>query len=478
MNSIRRLASALCLALCFSSYSNAQDYTTDNLVNETWYGTVTNTTVSGGDGSHTQSSGPVPIYNPDTNTIIWSYGQYSVLNIIGINAALSAAGTGIRISGYNYSWEYYNQDFNRGTLSAVTQLYSSDGTILEQYSYSLAQTTEGWTLYSGTQKYNNEYDLASLGNFALYFVGRDDRFWAGYYGPMVRNPSISFNYTVGAAQPEPESCYSILCPGNNPTQAEPTMISETVSPEPVFVETLTSSPTSTQESVADSSSSESSGGSRISLSTILSIVGNEQARISNVERSTVESSVEQSASQANQAMQEAESIAENSQSDSVSVSVSIQQEQAGGTGLNFLSSTSQLFSASPLGSNSRSDSQTEALQTEETKNESVSVSGFSAVDLLKEETNVSIDESTNEQKPQTVRRDVPNNELAGGVTLAALSTQPRGFEVYSLTMPDGQFYAPREIYRNQNVIDNPSGRRLFGGSDRIHQEMVNEQYKR
>lgn len=483
MNSTKRLASALCLALCFSSYSNAQDYTSDNLVTGTWQGTVTNTTVTGGDGSHTQSSGPVPIYNPNTNTITWSYGQYSVLNVIGINAALSEAGTGIRISGYNYSWEYYNQDFNRGTLSAITQQYSSSGALLEQYSYSLPQTTGGWTQYSGTQTYNNQYELTSLGNFALYFSGRDDRFWAGYYGPMVRNPSISFNYTVGAQQPEPESCYSILCPGNNTTYTEPTIITETVSPEPVFVETQTSSPTTTQESVAqsspaESSSSDSSGGSRVSLSTVLSIVANEQARISSVERSTVESSIEQSVTLANQAMQEEERIVENTQSESASVSATLQQDQAGGTGLNFLPSTSQSLSISSLGSSSRREESfsTENLQTEETKNEGVSVSGFLAVDILKEERNVVQEESTNEQKPQAVRRDVPNNELAGGVTLASLSTQPRGFEAYSLTMPDGQFYAPREIYRNQNVIDNPSSRRLFGGSDNLHQQMINQQY--
>jgi hypothetical protein len=106
----------------------------------------------------------------------------------------------------------------------------------------------------------------------------------------------------------------------------------------------------------------------------------------------------------------------------------------------------------------------------------VSVSGFSAVDLLKQETNVSIDQDTNEQRPQTVRRDVPNNELSGNVTIASLGSQPQGFQAYSITMPDSVFYAPREIYRNQRTIDNPAGRRLFGSSDRLHQEMVDQQY--
>ena len=484
---------ALCLATCFSLPSKAQDYTTDNLVNGTWHGTVTNTSVSGGEGSHTQGSGPVPIYNPNTNTITWSYSQYSALNIIGVNAALSAAGTGIRISGYNYSWEYYNQDFNRGSLTAITQQYSSSGGLLEQYSYSLARTTDGWTLYSGTQRYNNEYDLASLGNFALYFVGRDDRFWSGYYGPMVRNPSISFNYTVGAAQPEPDPCaspYSLSCPQNFVSYSEPDPVIETapmVTNEPVQ-EVVEASPQqasiqqSSQSTPTESASAQESSGSRVSTSTVLNILSREQARVGAVERSTVEATVEQSALQALQATQDAESIAAGAQAESISISISAQESsQSGGTASNFTSSDSASSSISTSGSSGPRGADTQSIadsQTEETRNDAVSVSGFSATDVLKQETNVSREETQREQKTETVRQNVPNNELAGNVTLASLGATPQGFQAYSITMPDSSFYAPKEIYRNQRTVDNPAGRRLFGGSDRMHQEMVDQQYKR
>jgi hypothetical protein len=449
--------------------------------------------VSGGEGSHTQGSGPVPIYNPNTNTITWSYSQYSALNIIGVNAALSAAGTGIRISGYNYSWEYYNQDFNRGSLTAITQQYSSSGGLLEQYSYSLARTTDGWTLYSGTQRYNNEYDLASLGNFALYFVGRDDRFWSGYYGPMVRNPSISFNYTVGAAQPEPDPCaspYSLSCPQNFVSYSEPDPVIETapmVTNEPVQ-EVVEASPQQTsiqqssQSTPTESASAQESSGSRVSTSTVLNILSREQARVGAVERSTVEATVEQSALQALQATQDAESIAAGAQAESISISISAQESsQSGGTASNFTSSDSASSSISTSGSSGPRGADTQSIadsQTEETRNDAVSVSGFSATDVLKQETNVSREETQREQKTETVRQNVPNNELAGNVTLASLGATPQGFQAYSITMPDSSFYAPKEIYRNQRTVDNPAGRRLFGGSDRMHQEMVDQQYKR
>jgi hypothetical protein len=45
-------------------------------------------------------------------------------------------------------------------------------------------------------------------------------------------------------------------------------------------------------------------------------------------------------------------------------------------------------------------------------------------------------------------------------------------------IPDVAFYAPKEIYKNQKTVDNARTLRgLQGGSDRLHQEMVNQQYK-
>jgi hypothetical protein len=45
-----------------------------------------------------------------------------------------------------------------------------------------------------------------------------------------------------------------------------------------------------------------------------------------------------------------------------------------------------------------------------------------------------------------------------------------------VAMPDVAFYAPKEIYRNQVNVDNV---RLLRGlsSDRLHQQMIDMQYK-
>jgi hypothetical protein len=53
-----------------------------------------------------------------------------------------------------------------------------------------------------------------------------------------------------------------------------------------------------------------------------------------------------------------------------------------------------------------------------------------------------------------------------------------GFDAYGrVTLPDGVGYAPFVIYPGQRNIDTPAARGLIGRSDRIHEEMVNEQYR-
>lgn len=88
-----------------------------------------------------------------------------------------------------------------------------------------------------------------------------------------------------------------------------------------------------------------------------------------------------------------------------------------------------------------------------------------------------IEATQNEQRTETVKKDVQSNELAGGVDIAAMATQPKGFDVYALTiMKDSSFYAPKDIYGNQKTIDNARALRQLS-SDRLHQELVDQQYK-
>jgi hypothetical protein len=93
-----------------------------------------------------------------------------------------------------------------------------------------------------------------------------------------------------------------------------------------------------------------------------------------------------------------------------------------------------------------------------------------------EERTITQNTNTQEQKTETVNKNILPNELAGAVDINKMAIQPAGYQAYSIMMPDVAFYAPKEIYKNQVNVDNV---RLLRGlsSDRLHQEMVNQQYK-
>lgn len=77
-----------------------------------------------------------------------------------------------------------------------------------------------------------------------------------------------------------------------------------------------------------------------------------------------------------------------------------------------------------------------------------------------------------------VNKNIRDNDIAGNVSIASIATQPTGFNQYTnLVLRDVAFYAPKEIYRGQRNVDNARVLRQLA-SDRLHQEMVNQQYGR
>lgn len=208
--------------LCFSHYSNAQqiDPTTGNLVyttinpppdgwsNHSWSG-FENTTSNGGG----LSGGHVPGYNPTTGTFIFGYSQGTVSYSTPVAAAFANAGPGILVNGFTYNWNYYNQDMSRGTLSGNINLTNSAGAVLHSYNYAMPQTTAGWTNVSGVQNFGASYNPLTLGNLNLSLTGKDDRFWAGYYGPQIKDIDVRLKYTVDPCAANP--LYSSSCPGFN-----------------------------------------------------------------------------------------------------------------------------------------------------------------------------------------------------------------------------------------------------------------------
>ena len=84
--------------------------------------------------------------------------------------------------------------------------------------------------------------------------------------------------------------------------------------------------------------------------------------------------------------------------------------------------------------------------------------------------------NTDSQQNDSVKKNVQNNEAAGNVTIESIAKQPANYAQYFTAIPDVAFYAPKEIYKNQKTIDNARALRQMS-SDKLHQDMVNLQYK-
>ena len=193
------------LLVCGVAYGD----TTGNLITNTWNGAI-NYSGTGGGTSGGASAG----YNSSTNTIYFGYTQQQVNQLIGINTALQ--GTGIQVNGYNWSWDIYNNNSNRAdqygidTLTATINTLNSSNVAVHTFSQTY-NTKFDWTTFSGTQTCTNPYLATDLSSLQVQFSGMDSGYWAGYYGPQVRNVNVSLNYTVDQCAVNPQSSPS--CPG-------------------------------------------------------------------------------------------------------------------------------------------------------------------------------------------------------------------------------------------------------------------------
>jgi hypothetical protein len=189
---------------------NVEYLSSPNLIPSGTSGQWTNTVPGSAGGV---SGGNVPAYNASTNTIIFGYTQQTVAYNYAFNQALQSAG--LAIGGYSYSWKINNNDLNTGSLSGKFTLKALNGTALQTYNYTYNDRTTGdsenFQTFSGTQWFPQNHSSSTISGFSMEWTGKDDRFWAGYYGPRVRDPSIELKYLVDACASNPLSSPS--CPG-------------------------------------------------------------------------------------------------------------------------------------------------------------------------------------------------------------------------------------------------------------------------
>jgi hypothetical protein len=209
MKTLKQLMSAAILSILASTAVAQTTETSPNLITNTWNNVTT--------GTHPNdccTGGPSPLYDPNTNTIHFSYGNTAVHQVIGINTALQ--GTGIQINGWNWGYDLRNMNGTGGgqsgtdTINVTSFITNNAGQIVKQ-SDQYYNTQFDWTRFTGTENLNSAILLENNVNLGIQFVARDGGFWAGYYGPQVRNVSLTANYTVDQCSVNPQS--SPTCPG-------------------------------------------------------------------------------------------------------------------------------------------------------------------------------------------------------------------------------------------------------------------------
>jgi hypothetical protein len=199
----------LFIAPAFSQSSGIASTSVDitgNLANNTQTATISTSTWQGGTFVSALTCwapgdpgycGPNAMIRPDGN-INFSYGLTNLYQNVNVAKALPYSGTNLVTTGYRFEWTSKNgngwDDGRLDQLSAYVNLYDKGGsTILESYNYNL-NFIHNWSTFTWDQNWNKLRRPNEVSNVQFGFVGMDNNYWAGPYGPEINNVSFQLKY--------------------------------------------------------------------------------------------------------------------------------------------------------------------------------------------------------------------------------------------------------------------------------------------
>jgi hypothetical protein len=132
-----------------------------------------------------------------------------------VNAAAAVPSNALNITGFTYSFTAKNgngwDDGRLDTLSAYVKLYDKTNTsLLENYNYDLNQKFN-WTTFNYNETFTTPRAITTVGNAQYGFIGKDNNFWAGNYGPEIMNVNFALKYSVDPCKSNP--AFSSTCAG-------------------------------------------------------------------------------------------------------------------------------------------------------------------------------------------------------------------------------------------------------------------------
>jgi hypothetical protein len=349
----------------YSASTNSQtpDPTTGNLVNFT--GTPTATTGNWVNGVYVNqlcfhagdpgNCGPYPSVQR-TGNINFSYGGVNLYQVVNIQQALKAAGNNLQLTGFNFGFAAKNgngwDDGRQDYLNAYVQFYRPDGGLAAQYGYvQYTNRLYNWTNFNFSETFANP-SLATSYRAAQYgFVGRDNNYWAGNYGPEINNVSFNLKYRVDPCATDPTS--SPACPGyaaamsaKAPTAAPTMAVTAAPVVETVVVNTTTPIPTvsTTAKTQVDAPTIKPPSKT---VAAALSLIARNQQQTQALQTTVAQAAVAEAATAATAAQQQAVSVAASAAATSQTLSNATVQAQKQSTTLVSSPTTSQTTLAPP-----------------------------------------------------------------------------------------------------------------------------------
>ena len=531
------MVSVVCSALLLTNYSayvNAQPaetYSTGNIVINTpqggpssWVNGVYQNSLTCWGGGGQGYCGPNAIVRPG-NVVNFSFGTTDLHQIQSINNFLPNSGTGLQVTGYTFGFTAKNgngwDDGRVDQLSAYVNLYDRSGGLVTNKNYNLNYKFD-WTTFNFNETFTTPYAASSLGNVRYGLVGRDNNYWAGPYGPEVYNINFSLKYSVDPCStnvlsspscPGYLSAISTLTPATTSVQVAPVstmttlpIVADTPSSEVKVdaggVEVSTtgtiSAPDNIPQSVKESQKSEENKPTP-NMNLVMSVIRQVQANDRATQSAAVQSALQEvsnaianaqeqtnmviaSNQRANERQQQEISTSVTNSNIVVNVTPQVQRTteavtQPAQTIQTQLPKVDYSLSSTVPTPTTITVNRIEQKNVETESTQQSNVMGLNSPinNILQQRVN--IDNTNVDQPTETVKGNVQPNELAGNVDISSIAVNPAGFSAYtSLTIKDGQLYKPEEIYKNQVTVDNARALRQLS-SDRLHQEMVNQQYR-
>ena len=533
------------LILGLLSVAYGQTSTTGNLNNGSWANVYSVNSLTCWQPGDPSCSPGTPYFRPDGN-INFSYNMTDIYQYHNVKNVLPYSGTGLVVTGWHLQytakvgngWDNGAYDYLRSYVNIV----GKGNTLIEQANF-VHTSTHDWYTFNLANSYSpltSRYTTENLTRVGFGFIGKDNNYWVGPYGPEINNVSFTLNY-----QPDPclrSQLVSPQCPGfldaiQNvaavPKQAEPavesitTSITLTTNSEVKKIETTPQTVARIRqrdelklvqagpEQATETASTESKTTSQVATVTMTEQTRSTQQTRTQT-RTTSQTQAEVSVAVDNQQIdqtvvpgtrqvQEQATVSTNLQTTNIiatpntttennsvllQVPVVIQQIEPTKIEDNLASSQQSNLYRPP------SQLQQQNISLENTQNiEQIAIvkpeiqvqeiSTALPVNMLTDKTNPINDIVT--AQPQiasistfsgpAVNQKAQDNDAAGGVSITQLARLPAGYEVYNVSLKDVAFYAPKEIYRNQKTVDNVRALRSLA-SDRLHQEMVDQQYRR